>query len=133
METQHSYGFFESSTNMIAIAYKDYCTKNDYKKALLNELFSHQVMEQNLKMKNSKSKWNLQLTVSSSPEMLTNIMEEARRIVDDYKFMIARGLKNLNEEENLRLNSLMEVVNDYEPRKFPMSPEEYQRAIKYKS
>jgi len=127
--SEHSYGAFSLKHNQIGIAYKNYYTKANYKQALRNELFSHQVMEQNLKMQNPDYD-SLQLKKSFSPKSLTIIMDETKHVISTYKKIIDRGIENLPEQEKSKLNPLLEVASEYEPKPHFLDPESFQTALK---
>lgn len=119
-----SRGSFLPDQNIIGIAYKRYHTSKDYKTILLNELFSHQVMEQNLKMKNPGSNLNydqlisLQLKKSSVPESLTTILKKIHGRITSLKSSLDHG--NLPEHftlESGQIVPLLEIAKDYNPMK----------------
>jgi hypothetical protein len=134
--SQHSYGVYSFTENMIGIVYSPDITANEYKRALKNEFFSHQVAERNILngVAQDKSQIILPFLRKNSNidekafEKFVTTLIKAKEELKQYKNLLAR--KPTGSQEEKKINDFLLIVKNYSPKTYYLSEEEFNTAVK---
>lgn len=130
-----SIGVYSLKSNQIGIVYKPDNTIHDYKKALKNEFFAHQVAARNiinqLPVYSSDDGANIFLKKSgkideAAVQKFELIFNTIKQSIEQYKRLLA---KPSTHEKNKR-DTVIQLAKDYVPKTFYSDKEEFEMALK---